>query len=91
MVNALTLQHDLQDAAATFMYGQYPIDGLWVTHGITVTRCGYLAPGDNVPGDHSLVWMDVTYDSTLHHSPVLPQTFKARQLWLYNTKTTRRY
>ena len=31
------------------------IDGMWATRGITVTKCGYLEPGD-FPGDHSLLY-----------------------------------
>ena len=73
------------------MYGQDTIDGLWVTQGIFITRCSFLAPSKHVPGDHSLVWMDVNYELTFRHIPILPQTFQARCLQLYDTKTTRWY
>ena len=86
MINALSQQHDLQTAPATFVYRQDTIDGLWVTQGISVTQCGFLATGKQVPGDHSLVWMDVPYELTFCHIPILPQTFQARRLRLYNTK-----
>ena len=76
MVNILDSCHDLQNAPATFMYGQDVIDGLRANMGIMVNRYRYLAPGENVPGNHSLMWMDVTYKSALHHLPILPQTFQ---------------
>ena len=55
------------------------IDGMWATPGIDAVRSGYLAPGD-FPGNHSLVWMDVTYHSALGHNPDLPKTPQARRL-----------
>ena len=93
MVNVFASCHDLHTAPLTFMYGQEVINGLWATTGIKVTWCGYLAPGKLVPGNHSLLWMDVTYESTLQHQhlPILPQTFQARHLRLYDSKTVKRY
>ena len=91
MINALSSRHDLRIAPATFLYGQDAIDGLWATQGISVLRCGYLAPGDIAPGDHSLLWMDVTYESTLHQTPLLPHTVQARRLRLHDKKCTQRY
>ena len=44
------------------------VDGLWGTPGIHVERCGYLEPGD-FPGNHSLMWADITYESALGHNP----------------------
>ena len=77
MHNVLDTKHQLDHAPATFMFGQEVIDGLWATHNIDVKRCGYFAPGEMSPGDHSLLWMDISYHSVLGHSPILPQTFKA--------------
>ena len=77
MVNVIASHHDLRSAPPTFMYGQDVIDGLWATIGVTVSCCGYLAPGEQVPGDHSLLWMEVTYESMLRHFPILPFTFQA--------------
>ena len=91
LVNAFASRHDLATAPPTFMYGQEVIDNLWVTTGINVMRCGYLAPGKLVPGDHSLLWMDVTYESTLHHLPILLHTVQVRRLRLYDSKTVKRY
>ena len=91
MVNAIGTRHDMSSAPATFMFGNRTIDGLWVTPGVEVKRCGLFAPGDQAPGDHSLMWLDVSYESALGHRPVTPHTFRARRLRLYDTKTTNKY
>ena len=77
MHNVLDTKHQLERAPATFMFGQDMIEGLWATHDIKIKRCGYFAPGKMSPGNHSLLWMDISYHSVLGHSPILPQTFKA--------------
>lgn len=90
LVNVIGTKHDMSEAPATFMYGSKVIDGLWATPGIQVSECGYFAPGD-ISGDHSLLWMDVSYESALGHRPPTPQTFKARRLRLYDSRTTTKY
>ena len=47
------------------------IDGIWSTTGIRIQRGGYLEPRD-APGDHSLVWIDISHEDALGHNP--PQT-----------------
>jgi hypothetical protein len=86
--NALDEHHDLSQAPPTFMRGSKVIDGLWATPGIQVHACGYYAPGDMAVGDHSFLWMDVSYESALGHKPSLPQTFSARCLRLHDSHTT---
>ena len=46
------------------------VDGLWGTPGVEVVQCRYLEPGD-FPGNHSLLWADITYNSVLGHNPPL--------------------
>ena len=57
------------------------VDGIWATPGIQVTRCGYLEPKD-FTGDHSLLWMDVSFSSALGHNPPDPVIPTARRLKL---------
>ena len=38
-----------------------PIDGLWATSGITITRGGYLGFGEGCPSDHCLLWFDACF------------------------------
>ncbi len=66
------------------------VDGLWGTPGIHVERCGYLEPGD-FPGNHSLMWADITYESALGHNPPLPKRPSARRLRTSDLKCTKRY
>ena len=73
------------------MFGQLVIDGLWATPAVSVQSCGYFAPGNMAPGDHSLLWMDVFYDSVLGRIPPLPLTLMAQRLRLYDIKTTKKY
>jgi hypothetical protein len=46
-----------------------PIDGLWATPGITISRGGYLAFGDGCPSDHRGLWFDVEFSVAFGHSP----------------------
>ena len=66
------------------------VDGLWGTPGVEVVQCGYLEPGD-FPGNHSLLWADITYNSVLGHNPPLPHVPAARRLKLHDSKVTKRY
>jgi hypothetical protein len=66
------------------------IDSMWDTTNLVVKACGYLEPGDG-PGDHSLVWADITYDSALGHRPPNPQVPQARRLNLSNSKCVKKY
>ena len=47
-------------------------------------------PGD-FPGDHSLVWIDISYDTALGHYPPTPVPPAARRLQLSNSKATEKY
>jgi exonuclease III len=62
--------HDPSEAPKTYFRtaGGRIVDGLWGTPGVEVIRYGYLEPGD-FPGNHSLMWADLTYSSILGHNP----------------------
>ena len=47
------------------------VDGIWATPGIRAKQGGYLEPGDFL-GDHSLLWIDLSYDNALGHNPPDP-------------------
>ena len=91
LLDIINTTHGLTNAPATFICGQTVIDGLWATPSVSVIHCGYFAPGNSAPGDHSLLWMDVQFMSVLGHIPHLPPTFKAWWPCLYDTKTTKKY
>lgn len=66
------------------------VDGIWGTPGIQVHRCGYLEPGD-FPGNHSLLWVDISYSSALGHNPLRPTPPSARRLQLDYPKVVKKY
>lgn len=84
--------HDRQNAPTTYYRNTQNkiIDGIWATPGIKAEQGGYLEPGD-FPGDHSMVWVDITYNSALGHNPPQPTDPEARRLKLEDSRTTKRY
>lgn len=46
-----------------------PIDGIWATGTLEVTKAGYTAFGGGCPSDHRGLWIDVTTASMLGHRP----------------------
>jgi hypothetical protein len=63
---------------------------MWGTPGITIEQGGYLEPGD-FPGNHSLLWVDISYKNALGHNPPKPSPPQARRLQLGNTKCKEKY
>jgi len=44
------------------------LDGIWGTANISAIKCGCLEPCD-FPGDHSAIWVDISYNCALGHTP----------------------
>jgi hypothetical protein len=63
---------------------------MWGTPGLQATQCGYLRP-EKFAGNHSLLWMDVSYHSALGHNPPRPRTLEARRLQLYDKRCVQQY
>ena len=92
MVNTVFQRHGANDAPTTYYRttsGRI-VDGIWATPGIAVKKAGFLEPGD-FPSDHSLLWMDITYQSALGHNPPHPVAPAARRLKLNYSKVTEKY
>ena len=66
------------------------LDGMWCTPGIQAVQCGYIEP-KTFYGDHSMIWADITYTSSLGHNPPLPMYPDARKLRTRDRKTMKRY
>ena len=45
------------------------IDSIYTTLPLDTFKCGYLAFGDGLPGDHRLCWMDLPFQQALGHTP----------------------
>jgi hypothetical protein len=63
--------HNDQSPPATYNRNQSrePINGIWATRGITITRGGYLAFGEGCPSDHRVLWFDASYSVALGQRP----------------------
>jgi exonuclease III len=92
MSNLIYDKHDAKTAPSTYFLDEEGkiVDGIWGTPGLKATRCGYLRP-EEFPGNHSLLWADISYQSALGHNPPRPQTFEARRLQLQDKKCVKRY
>ena len=92
MRNAIFSVHRREEAPPTFFRTETDriVDGLWTTPGITIQRSGYLEPKD-FPGDHSLLWADISYDDALGHDPPTPVSPAARRLQLGYSKVVDKY
>lgn len=92
MRNVIFEMHDPQNAPKTYFRSSEGriVDGIWATPGIEALQCGYLEPCD-FPGNHSLLWVDISFESALGHDPQMPNTPIARRLRLHDSKTVDRY
>jgi len=92
MTNIIFDRHDPTHAPTTYYRTRSNriVDGMWATPGITITRGGYLEPGD-FPGNHSLIWADISYACALGHNPPTPNRPNARRLQLWNQKCKAKY
>ena len=92
MRNIIFDRHDPQQAPTTYYRTRSNriVDGMWATPNIVAERCGYLEPGE-FPGNHSLIWADISYVSALGHNPPEPHTPGRRRLQLWNRNSTKKY
>ena len=92
MHNLIFQKHDETLAPTTFFRNKKGkvMDGLWGTANIVATSCGYLEPND-FPGDHSALWIDISYNCALGHNPPLPTNPDANRLQLDQPKTVTKY
>jgi exonuclease III len=92
MTNLIHDRHDSYGAPSTYYQNEQgrSVDGIWGTPGLQVAQGGYLRPGE-FPGDHSLLWVDISYQSALGHNPPRPQLPVARRLQLQNERSVKQY
>ena len=83
LVNSAFSIHSPEQAPTThYQHGSNKvIDGIWSTTGIRIQRGGHLEPRE-APGDHSLVWIDISYEDALGHNPPQSVSPSARCLKL---------
>ena len=92
MHNLIFQKHDETLAPTTFFRNKKGkvMDGMWGTANISAVKCGYLEPCD-FPGDHSAIWVDISYNCALGHNPPLPSNPDANRLQLDQPKTVKKY
>ncbi|MGL5936571.1 MAG: endonuclease/exonuclease/phosphatase family protein [Cetobacterium sp.] len=92
MSNLIYERHEGDEAPSTYYRGNTGsvVDGIWGTPGLAASYGGYLRPGE-FPGDHSLLWVDISYQAALGHDPPIPQNPDARRLRLSDTPCVKRY
>ena len=92
MLNAIYDRHGATNVPPTYFRtnSDRVVDGIWITPGIEVKKAGFLEPGE-VCGDHSMLWIDVTFNSALGHNPPQPVCPAARRLRLDNSKLVDKY
>ncbi|MGL5935878.1 MAG: endonuclease/exonuclease/phosphatase family protein, partial [Cetobacterium sp.] len=92
MTNLIYNKHGSAEAPSTYYLNEEgkSVDGIWGTPGLKASQCGYLRPTD-FPGDHALLWVDISYQAALGHSPPQPKTPAARRLQLYDKRCVKRY
>jgi exonuclease III len=92
MSNLIHKKHGSSNAPSTYYKDREgkSVDGIWGTPGLIASRCGYLRPED-FPGNHSLLWVDISYQAALGHNPPRPITPEARRLRLWDSRCVSQY
>ena len=92
LVNSAFSMHPSEQAPTTHYRNgaNKVIDGMWSTTGIRTQRGGHLEPKE-APGDHSLVWIDISCKDALGHNPPHPVSPTARRLKLCYPKIVENY
>jgi exonuclease III len=92
MSNLIFRKHGSLNAPSTYYKDAEgkSVDGMWGTPGLIATRGGYLRP-EVFPGNHSLLWVDISYQSALGHNPPRPINPEARRLRLWDKRCVARY
>ena len=71
--------------------GSKPIDGIFASNEVRITKCGYLGFGEAVFSDHRALWVDIDSSILCDGRPQLAMHVSARRLTLANPKTKTKY
>ena len=90
LVPAIISQHDPTTAPETYSGGREPIDEIFASVTLGVTKAGYLEHGSS-QGDHRPIWINV--DKTNAMGTIYPEipSHKARRLKCSDPKVVKRY
>jgi hypothetical protein len=92
MTNLIDKRHESEKTPSAYYRGRNGsvVDGIWGTPGLKTSFGGYLCPGE-FPGDHSLLWVDISYQAALSHDPPIPHNPDARRIRLSDKPRVKRY
>jgi hypothetical protein len=68
-----------------------PIDGIWATSGIIISKAGYLAFGDGCPSDHRVLWFEATYSVAFGQRPTAMAPPQPKRLKAKDPRLTTKY
>ena len=94
LVEGITAHHPGKYVPPTHKTGSKPIDGIFITPGITVLNAGFLAHSDGVAvtgADHRCVWMDIDLDAILGKAMPAPHRFPARRVKCNDPRIVNRF
>jgi hypothetical protein len=72
-------------------WGQRPIDGIWVSHGLLNSGCGHLDFHEALYSDHCALCLDIPLRTALGGTDLNHQCPSARRLKLQDPRLTERY
>ena len=88
----LDLHHDLSPPATyNRNTNRQPIDGIWATSGISITRGGYLAFGDGCPSDHRVLWFDISFSVAFGQRPEAMAPLQPKRLKSKDPRLVKKY
>ncbi len=75
----------------TFQGGSNPIDGIFISDGIILTKAGYSATDWGTQTDHRLLWIEIDTTNLFHHSDIPSWKPQARRLTLVDPRVINRF
>lgn len=88
--NVFTAESIGNTAIPTYSRGSTPVDGIFCSRSIHAVKVGYCAFG-LFPGDHRLLWLDVTYRNAFGYNMAPPATPQARRLKTSDPNTLKKW
>ena len=86
---AILEMHGL-DGPRTYIRGQRTIDCILASRTLQITGCGYLSPPQS-PGDHLVLWIDLSCASALGETNTRSQAKEGRKLQLQDPRVVDKY
>jgi hypothetical protein len=83
--------HQFGDDPPPTAWGQWPIDGIWVSNSLLNSRCSHLEFHEALYSDHCALWINIPLQSALGGTDLNHQCPSARRLKLQDPSLTESY